>query len=883
MKRLFPLAWAGLKSRKRSTALLLSAIVLSVTFLVVMGLIGSSSLYTVDAQHKDLYGEQKAVAWGLSAAQKTQLENSPVWNEIGKITVYGAVSSTSDAVLGIGSMDEQAIRLGHIRLAAGRWPKGTGEIALEKSVYRYIGNQPYAVGDSITLEIQTVEGTPQKATYQVVGLLEDYSAVWRNTYAKYTADGTASPPTVSFLVAGQELAFSDEAMETWLFNSSSSSYSVLHDSLSEEAALQFNYSVYPQLSYYGGMSEPARDTLGIGALIGGMILVCMMVILLNGFLMSVDRRKRQLSLLRCIGATRKQAYCYLFCEAFLLLGIGLPAGIVLGIPLSVGAVKLFGAFSGSGLIYHFNGWVLLLAVLACVICVCLATLLPAIRAARTAPIAGARTIYFKRKSNSREGKWQKKPGKVCLKPFGLMMLSMRKAKGKTVLTTVTFALVIVVFNVMMLFHLVAYKPSYETANVMLSAGYVRYEYIVGPDSKADGIPIELPDLVRGQIPVECQSMDIAPMFACSVPFSQYDQYLNGYYRYDNKELGLQHWQDHGQYDYFFSEQQKYGYSDQEFLIMPEISIFDDHLLEELSTYVSDGAIDKEAINRGEEIVLCMPDYALEIQEHDNGFSASYSPLWTDPVITEDTTIFTNTNWKAGDTLTFTWVETQGGTAYEKHNKTVRIGAIVKDAPAIQGAPRKVFGMIVGEQTLANLELPYDMRYQYIYFPEDADIEQTEAEIRQFISKNYPLLKLSTATEQNLAEQQTRRTTISIMSMITVCLLALGFLGLMNTVSSRIHSRLHEIGLLRCIGMTKGQVYRMFVYEGAVFGVFASLLGTAGCFVILPKFQGNWLHTQTPLYLALSCVFCLVLAILTIFLPVHTVLKKSPTAITHSSE
>ena len=122
-----------------------------------------------------------------------------------------------------------------------------------------------------------------------------------------------------------------------------------------------------------------------------------------------------------------------------------------------------------------------------------------------------------------------------------------------------------------------------------------------------------------------------------------------------------------------------------------------------------------------------------------------------------------------------------------------------------------------------------------------------------------------------------------MSMITVCLLALGFLGLMNTVSSRIHSRLHEIGLLRCIGMTKGQVYRMFVYEGAMFGVLASLLGTMGCLVMLPKFQENWLHTQMPLVLVLSCLVCIALAVCTIFLPTHAVLKKNPTDIVRINE
>lgn len=879
MKQLFPLAWAGLKSRKRSTALLLSAIILSVTFLVVMGLIGSSSLYTIDRQHKDLYGEQKAVIWNLSDEQKAYFETSTVWDEIGKIKICGAVSSETGDFLGVGTMDEAARTLGHIRLTEGSWPQAPNEIVLERSVYKHIGNQPYAVGDMLTLEMAVAgQGTPQSFTFRVVGLMENYTAVWKNAYADNAPEGTSYPPLVSFLLAEQGAVPSGTAMETWLLNSPSESYAVLSDSLPEKVTLAYNYSVYPQISYYGGMSEAALGTIGISALIGGMILVCMMVILLNGFLMSVDRRKRQLSLLRCIGATKKQAYSYLFCEAFLLLGMGIPTGILLGVPISVGAVRLFGKLNGSELTYRFNGWVLVLAAVVCVLCVCLATLLPAVRASQTAPIAGTRTVYFKRKKSQ-----NKKPCKTALKPFGLMLLSMRKSKGKTVLTTLTFALVIVVFNVMMMFSMVAYLPAYETADVSLSAGYARYEYIVQPGDKADGVPTELPEMVRERFSVEGQSMEIAPMFACSVPFAQYDHYLNGYFRYDRKELGLQIWQSRGQYDYFFDEQQQYGYTDQEFLIMPEIAALDVSLLQALSPYVVDGTVDIDAINRGDEIVLCMPDYAATFHEDDNSYGSTYSPLWADPVITENTVIYTNTNWKAGDTLTFTWVESKGKADYAKHSKTVTIGAVVKDAPAVQGAPRVPFGMIVGEQTLSSLKLPYAVRQQYIYFPDDADIEQTEAEIRQFVSQEYPLLTLTTATEQSLADQQQRRTTISVMSMITVCLLALGFLGLMNTVSSRIHSRLHEIGLLRCIGMTKGQVYRMFVYEGAVFGVLASLLGTMGCLVMLPKFQENWLHTQMPLVLVLSCLVCIALAVCTIFLPTHAVLKKNPTDIVRINE
>ncbi len=884
MKQLFPLAWAGLKSRKRSTVLLLVTIILSVMFLVVMGLIGTSSLYTIDLQNKDLYGEQKAVAWNLSDEQKTQFEKSTVWDEIGKITVYGTAASETGDFLGVGTMDETARKLGHIRLTEGRWPQAEDEIVLEKSVYKYIGNQPYAVGEPIALEI-TIAGqeAPQTFTFQVVGLIENYAAVWRNAYVEYTQEGNFYPPLVSFLITEQGTVSSGTAMETWLLNSPSESYAVLSHSLPEKVTLTYNYSVYPQISYYGGLGEETINTIGISALIGSMILVCMMVILLNGFLMSVDRRKRQLSLLRCIGATKKQAYSYLFCEAFLLLGMGIPVGILLGVPISVGAVKLFGMLNGSELTYRFSGWILLLAALVCVACVCLATLFPAVRASRIAPIAGTRTVYFKRKKSQK-----KKPGKMTLKPFGLMLLSMRKSKGKTALTTLTFALVIVVFNVMMMTDIVEYQlgSSYERADASLTALEISAEKQQGllwkNNSKADAIPVSVFSDFRKLPDVACQNAAIIPMFYCRIPFSRYDPYLNGYFRFDYKMLGARNWKKWGQYNYFFEKQTPYGYTEQEYLAEPQITIFDDTLLAEFQPYVTDGAVNIDAINRGEEIILCMPDYYSVVQEEENSIQTGTWIPNGKADIPKDAKLLKNTNWKAGDTLTFTWPEEQGQ-GYTLHDRTVKIGAIVKSGPQIEHSANGVFCMAVGEKTLENLKVPYEISNTYIYFDEDADIPATEARLEQAASHSYPLTRLTTQTEEALAEQQQRRTRLAISNMIAVCLLALGFLGLMNTVSSRIHGRLHEIGLLRCIGMTKGQVYRMFVYEGTVFGVLASLLGIAGCLVMLPKFQENWLHTPMPLYLVLSCFVCIALAVCTIFLPVRAILKKNPTEITQINE
>lgn len=902
MKQLFPLAWAGLKSRKRSTSLLLSAIVFSVVFLTVMGLMGSSSLYTIDVQNKDLYGEQKAVAWDLPSQEKDRLKSSSVWDKIGKITVYGSVVSTSDFFLGIGTMDEQAMEMGHIRLTEGHLPQADNEIVLEKSACKHIGNQLYSIGDSITLDVYIIgQEAPQQLTFQVVGLIDNYSAVWKSAYTHYTSDGIPSYPlTVSFLISEQKDFFSGKYEEIWLLGSQGNSYAALQGGFPHDGKLCLNTRTYPQVNYFGGISEETCATIEYSALIGSIIMVCMMAILLNGLIMSVDQRRQQFSLLRCIGATKKQACSYIFCEAVLLLGIGVPIGLILGVFLSFGVVKIFSAVSdnaigaghsisasfGAGfasnstsLLYHFNAWTLVIAVMICVCCVCAAVLLPALRASQSTPITGTRPDY---PLKNRKRKAPQK-SRAKLTPFTLMLTFMQKFKGKTILTTVVFAMVIVVFNVLMMADIVDYQmdSNYRRSDASLTAleTYVdRKQGLLWEHSAKDNaIPATvfadfrtLPDIVY-------QNAAVLPMFYCRIPFSCYDVYLNGHFGFDYKLLGAGNWEQWRRYNYSFEKQTPYGYTDGEYLTTPNITLFDNELLSQFIPYVTDGKVDVEAINRGEEIILCMPDYYSIVVEEDNGIQLTSRILNGKTEIPKNARLMTNSNWKAGDTITFTWPESQGD-GYALHDRTVKIGAIVKDAPQIEHAFGGIFSIAAGEDTLDNLQVPYELTNLYVYFDKDADIAATEAYIEQKVSVSYPLTRLSTQTEVALAEQLKRRTYLSIYSMITFSLLVLGFLGLINTVSSRIHSRQHEIGLLRSIGMTKGQIYRMFVYEGALFGVLASLFGIAGSVWLLSKFQVGWTQTQMPIYMILSCNFCIVLAVCTVVIPIRTILKENPTEI-----
>lgn len=53
---------------------------------------------------------------------------------------------------------------------------------------------------------------------------------------------------------------------------------------------------------------------------------------------------------------------------------------------------------------------------------------------------------------------------------------------------------------------------------------------------------------------------------------------------------------------------------------------------------------------------------------------------------------------------------------------------------------------------------------------------------------------------------------------------IGILNIINTVYSNIHTRVGEIGMQRAIGMSAASLYKTFLWEGAYYGIFASVIG-----------------------------------------------------------
>lgn len=55
---------------------------------------------------------------------------------------------------------------------------------------------------------------------------------------------------------------------------------------------------------------------------------------------------------------------------------------------------------------------------------------------------------------------------------------------------------------------------------------------------------------------------------------------------------------------------------------------------------------------------------------------------------------------------------------------------------------------------------------------------------------------------------------------------IGLLNIINTVYSNIHTRVTEIGMQRAIGMSADSLYKTFLWEGAYYGIIASVIGGA---------------------------------------------------------
>ncbi len=225
-----------------------------------------------------------------------------------------------------------------------------------------------------------------------------------------------------------------------------------------------------------------------------------------------------------------------------------------------------------------------------------------------------------------------------------------------------------------------------------------------------------------------------------------------------------------------------------------------------------------------------------------------------------------TNLKTGDMITVNGLK-------------LRVAGITDAAITINNG-----GFLNGVQIIVTDEA-YDRltgtnRYSEVYpiLTSNSDNEQFEQWLDNWCNRNPGSHWLSyQQTNAQLAESFEQ---INMLCWVLILLIGLiGILNIINTVYSNIHTRISEIGIQRAIGMNIGSLYKTFLWEGAYYGIIASVVGgILGyiCTILIDAATTNTLQLVHVPYIPIfeAAFISIAACLLATALPLRTIAKTN---------
>jgi len=96
-------------------------------------------------------------------------------------------------------------------------------------------------------------------------------------------------------------------------------------------------------------------------------------------------------------------------------------------------------------------------------------------------------------------------------------------------------------------------------------------------------------------------------------------------------------------------------------------------------------------------------------------------------------------------------------------------------------------------------------------------------------------------------------------------LAVGCFGVVNTMTTSVHERIKDIGIMKAVGASRGQIMKIFLYEAVVIGVAGGLLGyvagTLLAYIVGPLIFGGVAVTYVPQYFLPSLALATLIAVM----------------------
>lgn len=178
------LAMLDFKRKKKSWRLLMSVMILAYTLIAIVSVFYASQDKMEEVQREVSYGSWHMALIGTDEETMKSLQNHATMEMAGISRTYGMVLDSKDNDLAeIGTVDENTIKMENIKLLEGRFPRNSGEVAIEMSSLAALGYLP-SVNQNIRAKIRVKSQSEIEEVEQeffLVGIIQDYSMNLKGT------------------------------------------------------------------------------------------------------------------------------------------------------------------------------------------------------------------------------------------------------------------------------------------------------------------------------------------------------------------------------------------------------------------------------------------------------------------------------------------------------------------------------------------------------------------------------------------------------------------------------------------------------------------------------------------------------------------------------
>ena len=165
-------------------------------------------------------------------------------------------------------------------------------------------------------------------------------------------------------------------------------------------------------------------------------------------------------------------------------------------------------------------------------------------------------------------------------------------------------------------------------------------------------------------------------------------------------------------------------------------------------------------------------------------------------------------WKVGDEVEVRFAETG--------RQSLEIGAVYRE-DTVAG------NYFVSQDVVeANMAEQYDLMVQ-VRFVDGVDARRARAEVQRVVDR-YPGAKVQDRSEFKDAQASQLDQMLNLVYALLLLALVIALIGIANTLALSILERTREIGLLRAVGATRGQVRSMVRWESVLIALLGTLLG-----------------------------------------------------------